>query len=388
MGNTRSQTLAIEEEEQKETVASGSSTSGLNMLKASAAVAGMALLAWGSWRLLFGAAADSTDEDEEKRIRVGERLKGNSTGGSGRRLQISEGLGQMCSSHGSGRLWTSPYSGSAHSVLKILSYNVWSEDIMLQDRMDAIGDLIQEHSPDLICFQEVTPEIYEIFENSNWWEAYSSSVPPEGAYKRKYFCMQLSKLPATFSQKRIGLPSTERELCIAEVDVGAGKSLTVATVHLVSRRPNPRHPRQMYSVERIIQVKEALGVLKKHPNVVFGGDMNWDEEVDGLIPLPRGWVDAWEEKKRPAGENGWTFDTVANRMLSCNQPLQKRLDRFLCCLKDFSIGSVEMIGTEAIPGVFYCKERKVGRVVVSDENILPVLPSDHFGLLLTIESHE
>lgn len=38
--------------------------------------------------------------------------------------------------------------------LKILSYNVWfREDLELQKRMKAIGDLVHLHSPDLICFQ-------------------------------------------------------------------------------------------------------------------------------------------------------------------------------------------------------------------------------------------
>lgn len=43
---------------------------------------------------------------------------------------------------------------SASRSLKILSYNVWfREDLELYKRMQALGDLIQLHSPDLICFQ-------------------------------------------------------------------------------------------------------------------------------------------------------------------------------------------------------------------------------------------
>lgn len=43
---------------------------------------------------------------------------------------------------------------SASKTLKILSYNVWfREDLEMHKRMKALGDLIQMHSPDLICFQ-------------------------------------------------------------------------------------------------------------------------------------------------------------------------------------------------------------------------------------------
>lgn len=45
-------------------------------------------------------------------------------------------------------------SRSASRSLKILSYNVWfREDLEMHKRMKALGDLIQMHSPDLICFQ-------------------------------------------------------------------------------------------------------------------------------------------------------------------------------------------------------------------------------------------
>ncbi|KAM7525240.1 hypothetical protein LguiA_015142 [Lonicera macranthoides] len=44
-------------------------------------------------------------------------------------------------------------------------------------------------------------------------------------------------------------------------------------------------------------------------------------------------------------------------------------------LCDFRLSGIEMVGLEAIPGLFYFKVKKL---------MLPVFPSDHFGLLLTI----
>ena len=46
----------------------------------------------------------------------------------------------------------------------------------------------------------------------------------------------------------------------------------------------------------------------------------------------------------------------------------------------FRVVSIEMIGTQPIDGVTYVKEVK------GKPNRLPVLPSDHFGLLLVVES--
>lgn len=171
-----------------------------------------------------------------------------------------------------------------------------------------------------------------------------------------------------------------RELCVAEVVSREDKPLVIATSHLESPCPGPPKWDQMYSKERVDQAREAIIQLKQHKNVIFCGDMNWDDKLDGQVPLPDGWVDAWTEL-RP-GELGYTYDTKSNKMLTGNRTLQKRLDRMLCSLQDFKIDRIEMIGMEAIPGISYCKEKKVKNEV--KKMMLPVLPSDHFGLLLTI----
>ncbi|KAF7811181.1 tyrosyl-DNA phosphodiesterase 2 [Senna tora] len=274
--------------------------------------------------------------------------------------------------------------GKAFSSLKILSYNVWfREDLEVYKRMKAIGDLIQQHSPDLICFQEVTPNIFDIFKQSSWWNVYRCSVSNDKAHSRPYFCMVLSKLPVkSFSCKPFSNSIMGRELCISEIEAVNGKSFVVATSHLESPCPAPPKWDQMYSKERVEQAHEALNLLKKYPNVVFGGDMNWDDKLDGQFPLQDGWIDAWSQL-RPK-EVGWTYDTKSNQMLSGNRTLQKRLDRFVCGFQDFKISSIDMIGTNEIPGVSYNKEKKVRKE--TKQLVLPVLPSDHYGLLLTVSS--
>lgn len=294
------------------------------------------------------------------------------------------GLGGVKASNKAVAVLEDTGSDTVASSLKILSYNVWfREDLEMHKRMKALGDLVQLHSPELICFQEVTPDIYEIFRQSSWWKVYRCSVSNEMANSSPYFCMLLSKLPVKyFSCKPFSNTIMGRELCVAEVEVQKGKSLVVATSHLESPCPAPPKWDQMYSKERVEQAKEAVNLLKKNPNVVFGGDMNWDDKLDGPLPLSDGWVDVWAEL-RP-GENGWTYDTKSNQMLSGNRTLQKRLDRFICNLHDFKISEIDMIGMDAIPGLSYIKEKKVRKEMKKLE--LPVLPSDHYGLLLTISS--
>ncbi|KAK3146805.1 hypothetical protein QOZ80_3BG0272300 [Eleusine coracana subsp. coracana] len=229
--------------------------------------------------------------------------------------------------------------------------------------------------------EEVTPNIYLLFKKSDWWEGYKCSLSHEKAMSGSYYCMQMSKLPVK-SFDRIPFTNSHmgRELCIADVNVGDTIKLVLATSHLESPCPSPPTWDQMFSKERVAQANESLSHLGGFHNVIFCGDMNWDDKGDGPFPLPDGWIDAWAELK--PGENGWTFDTKANVMLTGYRKLQKRLDRFVCKLSDFKVDSIEMIGKEPIPGVTYTKEKKVRNEIRQLQ--LPVFPSDHFGLVLTI----
>nr|GMD11380.1 tyrosyl-DNA phosphodiesterase 2 isoform X2 [Ipomoea batatas] len=267
-------------------------------------------------------------------------------------------------------------------ILKILTYNVWfREDLEMHKRMEAIGDLIELHSPDIICFQEVIPEIYDIFQRSRWWKVYRCSVSSDMEFTGGYFCMQLTKLSVkSFSSKPFDNSIMGRKLCSAEIEVAKDLRLVVATSHLESPCPAPPKWDQMFSKERVDQAKAAIKVLEQNPNIIFCGDMNWDDKLDGPFPLPEGWIDVWTEL-RP-GEIGYTYDTKTNKMLTGNRTLQKRLDRFICSLRDFKISKIEMIGKDPIPGLSYCKEKKVRNEV--KKLTLPVLPSDHYGLLLEI----
>jgi tyrosyl-DNA phosphodiesterase 2 len=70
---------------------------------------------------------------------------------------------------------------------------------------------------------------------------------------------------------------------------------------------------------------------------------------------------------------------VLNQMLQGT--LKGRLDRFFCRLADFTIQSIEMVGKDPIPGLTY---EKPGWGRNPKTKTLPVLPSDHFGLLLKL----
>lgn len=273
------------------------------------------------------------------------------------------------------------------TTLKIMSYNVCSrEEYPIYKRMHAISGLVELHSPQLIAFQEITLKIYTIFQSSSWWKDYHCSISKEEASDRQCYCILLSKYNLTeIMNTPLGYSKMGR-LSVAKIKFGKNKSLVIASGHLKSPCPDPRDPNSQnhkFAQERKLEANEALSILKKHPNVIFCGDMNWNEKTDGQFPLPPEWIDAWNKLKgKGKGKvgKGYTFDTQSNKMLGGHQYLRKRLDRIFCNLKakDFRVDKIAMIGKEAISDVTFKSKKKN----------LPVLPSDHYGLLLTVSIND
>lgn len=158
---------------------------------------------------------------------------------------------------------------------------------------------------------------------------------------------------------------------------GGYRPLLVSTCRLVSPTPS-----DVRSMDRLEKASLFIDTLDRcwFPNFVLGGNMNWDDDLDGPFPIEErpGWVDAWCVLRGRAdgdADCGWTYDAEANPMLSGCKPEMKRPDRILCKLTDFKLDSVQMVGEQPIPGVTYFDDER-------DE--LPVLPSHRFGLLLTM----
>lgn len=69
-----------------------------------------------------------------------------------------------------------------------------------------------------------------------------------------------------------------------------------------------------------------------------------------------------------------------NISAGCNSEYSWLFLRVLCKLRDWRLTSMKLVGKERLANVTYTHTSRNGA-----EKHLPVLPSDHFGLLLTLE---
>lgn len=198
------------------------------------------------------------------------------------------------------------------------------------------------------------------------------------------------------------------------------------TTHLESFVRNHPGPGMTYDgvTQRESQISAAEAFcndcMQNRPAVkaaFITGDLNWDDERTRskgadrtlLSVMQEGWVDAWlgtrqhvnrggKKKNCELDEGGYTYDSKLNPMLRGN--LRRRFDRCLVrfrnnnCLGQQSnndkesIGSIltaHLFGTEPLEGLKWNKEvPKWNGRGATETRVLPVMPSDHYGLHVTL----
>lgn len=153
----------------------------------------------------------------------------------------------------------------------------------------------------------------------------------------------------------------------------------------------------MRCVERYAQAEHAVAALSSADNVVFGGDMCWNDGTDRPFPLPAGWFDAWQVLKNPYGgtDSCWTYDSMWEEEVAVfngfaapyESTMRKRSDRFVCKLKDYSLNGMEIIGDPNTNYVLLCANLKRDYRFSTGLRRLDHVrlgPSCHRGLLMTI----
>jgi tyrosyl-DNA phosphodiesterase 2 len=267
----------------------------------------------------------------------------------------------------------------ALAELKLLSFNLWfREDVALAVRMRAFGQLLVAERPHVVCLQEITPLMQSLLARQEWWADYAASPAPPSPY----YTLLLVRKPLLLGQiSRTAFPNSQmsRDVCGAWLSLGGGVRLYAANSHLESwtgpdATAAEERRGQVSYFERAILPSLLTSADGAHKNILWAGDLNWNEKTDGPLKAPQGFVDAWSTLH--PRDPGLTYDLRTNAMLGGG--LAMRLDRCLCRLEAYELAEARLVGRDAIPGETYENEFR-GKVQRK-----PVLISDHYGLCVTL----
>ena len=285
---------------------------------------------------------------------------------------------------------TAPAAGP----LKVLSFNVWFErEETFGARMAAIAALAADAT--VVGLQEVTDDSFPYLRRELGRRGFGTlfrqtSIAP-------YYCCLASK-STLVGVETVPFPGSRmgRGLLVARAAWPGVGDVLFGVAHLESFVG--REVDAAVRAERRAQVARAAATLEAKAAAhgcaaaVLLGDFNWDDSKDGDAVAAAGaaWRDAWRDRGSPKASE-FTYDGRANGMLK--HGFKHRFDRVFVLdrakeVKEQTLNNAaDASRAIATTGFRLVGTAQVGTRTIQHEKkgTLPMFPSDHFGVEVTLE---
>lgn len=251
-------------------------------------------------------------------------------------------------------------------MIRVLSYNIWFDSYKRNERLQSLIKVVDEYKPDVLCFQEMTPEVYESMQKQ--LPEYQYIFP--NRLKFSYGSVIMSKHIITQSYNEF-YPETQMGRNLLAVNILMNNNnITVATSHFESQF-------NAINTTKTSQYIYANNILNKLYDmlspVIFCSDTNILKNEEKYFFKDCLWDDAYNKKieqytdenelNKFKTDNEYTYDTVKNtNLVNRNiKEIRSRIDRIvykgsdILQLKDFAM---------------------IKKISHNDDE-----PSDHFGIL-------
>ena len=249
-------------------------------------------------------------------------------------------------------------------MLNVLSYNIWFDAYKRAERLQSLIEIINKYKPDVLCLQEMIPEVYELMQSQ--LPEYQYKFP--NSLKFSYGSVIMSKHIITQSYNEF-YPETQmgRNLLATNI-VFNNYNITIATSHFESQF-------NMINTTKTSQYIYTNNILNKlydiFSPVIFCSDTNILNNEEKYFFKDNLWDDAYniklntlneEEKNKFKTENEYTYDTINNtNLVNRNiKAIRSRIDRIV------------YRGNDTIQLKDFMLIKKVSE---------DIEPSDHFGIL-------
>lgn len=241
--------------------------------------------------------------------------------------------------------------------LKILTYNIWFANILPTERLKSLIQIIQNLNPDIICFQEIKPQIYNILTKilSEYKFVHPENITTE------YGIAIFSKIKYNkttnykFFNSRMGRNLISIRIKINNMD------LYILTSHFESEF-NKSEPNQIKLDQYNLAEKYISNLYSETNNIIFPCDTNLLESEDSKFDLIfNKYSDAW--KILGNNQNKFTFDGKSNSHIK--KKYQTRLDRIIYKTNNFKLKKFDLVGKS------------------NNNNFIE--PSDHYGIFIIME---
>lgn len=237
------------------------------------------------------------------------------------------------------------------NVITVVSYNIWFDNTLSLERTIGLIELMNRLKPDVICLQEVKPDIYEIL--ITLLNDYEYHFPKK--LNKIYGCVTFSKYPISKCAEFEYNSMMGRSLLITKIDYPYitpcdDNSMDNIDIIIGNSHFESLFKRNHINETKIEQYKMARINLDElydtYPNIIFCSDtnvMSHEEKKFDEQFIDNNWIDAWIAKGISDNKN--TYDTDNNINLKkrmTNFKYKSRIDRILfksenCFIEEFGI---------------------------------------------------
>ena len=122
--------------------------------------------------------------------------------------------------------------------IRILTFNIWRSTEKMRERMEALGEIVEDLEPDLVTFQEVTRDNLAILQEQRWFSRYHLVLPDVAEQERPELAI-LSSYPVekwqVYPFQKSDFPR-QRRIVVAETSSSSASTrakFVIAATHLV-----------------------------------------------------------------------------------------------------------------------------------------------------------
>lgn len=249
--------------------------------------------------------------------------------------------------------------------LKIISYNVWFEQFMEVERTISLLININKHKPDVVCFQEVRPKIFNILIEK--LKEYKYFFPLK--ISKNYGCVIFSKLPiidsVVYPYENTKMDRNLTCVTIAypcKIKINDDITIQQRDVLIATSHYESEFKYKHLNKNKINQFRQTEKIMNdlfnsKCQNIIICADFNILEHEEPYF-IKDDFKDAWIEKGKL--DECYTYDSFHNIYLMMKgYSYLSRVDRIL-----YKLTTCKLIDFKIINGIPEQPE-----------------PSDHFGVV-------
>jgi len=254
----------------------------------------------------------------------------------------------------------------------VLTFNVWFDKREKKTRAEYLFDIVKEHEPTFLCFQEATVGFQTFLKEDSWMmENYQFDSINATNW---YFVMvgvkksEIGDAKLDFHEDTSLPTNMGRTLKTLRLNL-FGRPLAISTIHLESLNNEKLRREQIQKIGKLQSRDENVILCGdfnfcSHRNFFPGGPLE-NRMLEEFIPK---YEDTWVTLH--ADELGYTFDTSVNPWIFREvRPERMRYDRMMLKSKIYEVETIDIVGNGDSKGSS------------EDLGLDPKVPSDHFGLI-------